>query len=72
MPTELLTSKLFIPPLRPSLVPRPRLLQLLNEGLSTKRRLTLISAPAGFGNYVIENTYPLCGIAGTGFTLIFV
>jgi LuxR family transcriptional regulator, maltose regulon positive regulatory protein len=49
LPTELLASKLFIPPLRPSLVPRPRLVQVLNEGLSTKRRLTLISAPAGFG-----------------------
>jgi LuxR family transcriptional regulator, maltose regulon positive regulatory protein len=49
MPTELLTSKLFIPPLRPSLVPRPRLIQLLNEGLYTKRKLTLVSAPAGFG-----------------------
>lgn len=49
MPTELLASKLFIPPLRPSLVPRPRLVQVLNEGLSTKRRLTLVSAPAGFG-----------------------
>jgi LuxR family transcriptional regulator, maltose regulon positive regulatory protein len=49
LPTELLASKLFIPPLRPSLVPRLRLLQLLNEGLYTKRKLTLISAPAGFG-----------------------
>lgn len=49
MTTELLASKLFIPPLRPSLVPRPRLVQLLNEGLHTKRKLTLISAPAGFG-----------------------
>jgi LuxR family maltose regulon positive regulatory protein len=49
MPTQLLTSKLFIPPLRPSLVPRPRLIQLLNEGLSTEHKLTLISAPAGFG-----------------------
>ncbi len=49
MPAELLTSKLFIPPLRSNLVPRPRLVQLLNEGLSTKRKLTLVSAPAGFG-----------------------
>ena len=39
MPTALLTSKLFIPPLRPSLVPRPRLIQLLNAGLYTKRKL---------------------------------
>ncbi|MBV7331216.1 NACHT domain-containing protein [Chloroflexi bacterium TSY] len=43
----LLQTKLFIPPLRPSLVPRPRLIPKLNEGLSIK--LTLICAPAGFG-----------------------
>jgi LuxR family maltose regulon positive regulatory protein len=49
LPTQLLTSKLFIPPLRPSLVPRPHLVQLLNDGLSTERKLTLVSAPAGFG-----------------------
>jgi LuxR family maltose regulon positive regulatory protein len=30
-------------------VPRPRLVQLLNDGLYTERRLTLISAPAGSG-----------------------
>lgn len=49
MSTELLASKFFLPPLRSSLVPRPHLVQLLNEGLSAQRRLTLISAPAGFG-----------------------
>ena len=49
MPTDLLTSKLFIPPLRASLVPRPRLIQLLNEGLYSKRKMTMVSAPAGFG-----------------------
>jgi LuxR family maltose regulon positive regulatory protein len=49
LPTDLLTSKLYIPPLRSNLVPRPRLLQLLNEGLSTRHKLTLVSAPAGFG-----------------------
>jgi hypothetical protein len=49
MPAELITSKLLIPLLRPSLVPRPRLVQFLNEGLYAKRKLTLISAPAGFG-----------------------
>ena len=47
--TDVLTSKLFIPALRPSLVPRPRLIHLLNEGLRTQRKLTLVSAPAGFG-----------------------
>ena len=44
---QLLTTKLYIPPPRPELVPRPRLIELLNTGLY--RKLTLISAPAGFG-----------------------
>jgi hypothetical protein len=35
------------PPPRPDTVPRPRLLERLNVGL--RRKLTLISAPAGFG-----------------------
>jgi LuxR family maltose regulon positive regulatory protein len=47
MTTALLTTKLHIPPLRSELVPRPRLIQRLNAGL--QRKLTLISAPAGFG-----------------------
>jgi LuxR family maltose regulon positive regulatory protein len=44
---SLLTTKLFIPPARADLVPRPRLTDRLNEGV--KRKLTLVSAPAGFG-----------------------
>ncbi len=43
----LLATKLFIPRLRPNLVPRPRLAERLEEG--TTRRLTLVSAPAGSG-----------------------
>ena len=43
----LLQTKLFIPPLRPLLIPRPHLAEKLNEGLTGK--LTLISAPAGYG-----------------------
>jgi LuxR family maltose regulon positive regulatory protein len=49
MQQQLLSSKLFIPAFRPSLVPRPRLTLELNDGLAAKRKLTLISAPAGFG-----------------------
>ncbi len=45
--TPLLTTKLYIPPPRPNLVSRPRLIERLNAGLH--RKLTLISAPAGFG-----------------------
>ncbi len=47
METPLLQTKLYIPPIRPELVPRPRLIERLNEGLH--RKLSLISAPAGFG-----------------------
>ncbi|MCB9078574.1 MAG: tetratricopeptide repeat protein [Anaerolineaceae bacterium] len=49
MPTPVLTTKLYIPQPRPELVPRPRLLQKLTDGLTPQRRLTLVSAPAGFG-----------------------
>jgi len=44
---SLLTTKLYIPSTRPKLVPRPRLIERLKEGLH--RKLTIISAPAGFG-----------------------
>jgi LuxR family maltose regulon positive regulatory protein len=47
MTTPLLTTKLYIPPPRPNLVPRPRLVERLNAGL--RRKLTLVSAPAGSG-----------------------
>ncbi|NIO69567.1 MAG: LuxR family transcriptional regulator, partial [Anaerolineae bacterium] len=49
MATPLLSTKLYIPPVRPELVPRPRLIERLDEGLRLGHRLTLISAPAGFG-----------------------
>jgi LuxR family maltose regulon positive regulatory protein len=45
----LLRTKLFVPPLRPNLVRRPQLVEQLNHGLQLGHRLTLISAPAGFG-----------------------
>lgn len=47
MSPPILTTKLYIPPPRPKVVPRPRLVERLNEGL--QRKLILISAPAGFG-----------------------
>ncbi len=43
----LLTTKLHIPQPGVDLVPRPRLYEHLDEGLT--RKLTLVSAPAGFG-----------------------
>jgi LuxR family maltose regulon positive regulatory protein len=47
MPAGILAAKLFIPPLRADFVPRPRLMVSLQAG--SLRRLTLLSAPAGFG-----------------------
>ncbi|MBN2075498.1 MAG: hypothetical protein JW762_08105 [Dehalococcoidales bacterium] len=47
METPLLTTKLNVPPTRPHIVSRPRLLEKLEESLSFN--LVLVSAPAGFG-----------------------
>jgi LuxR family maltose regulon positive regulatory protein len=49
MAAPLLTTKLYIPLPRSNLVPRPNLVQRLDEGLQLGHKLTLISAPAGFG-----------------------
>jgi LuxR family maltose regulon positive regulatory protein len=55
MATPLLKTKLYIPPIRPELVSRPRLIERLNEGLL--RKLTLVSAPAGFGKTTLVNAW---------------
>ena len=47
MSTPILATKLYVPPPRPGVVLRPRLIERLNEGMH--RRLTLVCAPAGFG-----------------------
>ncbi|UCF97321.1 MAG: hypothetical protein JSV89_19430 [Spirochaetaceae bacterium] len=47
MATSILATKLYIPAYRSGLVPRPRLIEQLHEGLVHK--MTLISAPAGYG-----------------------
>jgi len=53
MSSPILVTKLFIPATRPELVPRPRLIEQLDRCLRQDRefgcKLTLISAPAGFG-----------------------
>ncbi|MDH3505482.1 MAG: LuxR family transcriptional regulator, partial [Nitrospirota bacterium] len=60
MSTPILATKLYIPPLRPNLVLRSRLTERLNEGLH--RKLTLISAPAGFGKTTLVSAW-LAGCA---------
>ena len=51
----LLATKLHAPPEPPQLVPRNRLLAQVDEGV--KRKLTLISAPAGFGKTTLISAW---------------
>src|SRR6266853_6079646 len=60
MSMPILATKLNIPRLRPNVVLRPRLIERLNEGLH--RKLTLISAPAGFGKTTLVSQW----LAGCG------
>ena len=55
MSTPILATKLYIPPPRPKVVLRPRLIERMNEGLH--RKLTLISAPAGFGKTTLVSEW---------------
>ncbi|MBX3098647.1 MAG: helix-turn-helix transcriptional regulator [Salinibacterium sp.] len=49
MAMPVLATKLFVPPPRPQAVQRSRLTAKLDDGVRIGRKLTLISAPAGFG-----------------------
>ncbi len=76
MSTPILATKLYIPPPRPNVVLRPRLIERLNEGLPAGRTpgVTLISAPAGFGKTTllsswIYDLYPFGYAEGRGFTI---
>jgi LuxR family maltose regulon positive regulatory protein len=57
MPAPILATKLFIPLARPGIVPRPRLIEWLNGGLTKGCRLTLISASAGFGKTTLVSEW---------------
>lgn len=62
MSTPILATKLYIPPPRAKIVLRPRLIERLNEGVSSGSRLTLISASAGFGKTtLISEWISRCG-----------
>ena len=55
MTKQLLTTKLYIPSIRSELVPRLHLIDRLNAGIN--RKLTVVSAPAGFGKTTLVNTW---------------
>jgi LuxR family maltose regulon positive regulatory protein len=57
MSAPLLFTKLYLPPPRPGIVTRPRLIERLNESLVSGCRLTLISASAGFGKTTLVSQW---------------
>ena len=64
MSPELLSTKLFTPPIRKNLVSRSRLTEQLNEGLEAGCKLTLISASAGFGKTTLVSEWITgCGLS---------
>jgi LuxR family maltose regulon positive regulatory protein len=67
MSMQILATKLYVPVLRPGSVRRPRLVDRLNPG--TYGKLTLISAPAGFGKttlvteWIADHAQPVAWLA---------
>jgi LuxR family maltose regulon positive regulatory protein len=55
MTAPLLRTKTYLPDVRPKMVVRLRLIERLNAGLG--RKLTLISAPAGFGKTTLASAW---------------
>lgn len=56
----ILATKLYVPIPRPNIVMRPRLIEQMNKGLH--RKLTLISASAGFGKTTLVSEWiAICG-----------
>ena len=49
MSGELIQTKLYVPQLQPFFIHRPRLIKRIDQGLQNVSKLTLVSAPAGFG-----------------------
>jgi LuxR family maltose regulon positive regulatory protein len=57
MATQLLATKLHIPPRRPNRVLRPRLMAQVGEALRLRHRLTLVSAKAGSGKTTLVSEW---------------
>ena len=51
----LILTKLYMPQVPPQLVARPQLIDCLNQG--PKRKVTLVSAPAGYGKSTLVATW---------------
>ena len=62
MPSPIISTKIYPPPPPAKAILRPRLVELLDEGLSAGRKLTLVSASAGFGKTTIVSEW----LSGSG------
>ena len=68
MATPVLATKLYIPQSRPMIVIRQRLLARITEGFH--RKLTLVSAPAGFGKTTLVSEWASqCGCPAAWYSL---
>ncbi|MBN1584673.1 MAG: hypothetical protein JXA89_28460 [Anaerolineae bacterium] len=69
MSLALLKTKLYVPPIRSELVSRPRLIERIDAGIHSGHKLTLVSAPAGFGKttllseWIHQNTHPIAWLS---------
>jgi LuxR family maltose regulon positive regulatory protein len=61
MESPLLSTKLYIPSPRPNLVARPRLVEHMESGFHQNHKLTLISAPPGFGKTTLIGEWIVAG-----------
>ena len=64
MDRQLLAIKLFPPVVKSGVVSRPRLLDFLTSGFKENRKLTLISAPAGYGKTTLAAEW-LASLSGS-------
>ncbi|MBI5964548.1 MAG: tetratricopeptide repeat protein [Chloroflexi bacterium] len=61
MPNTIIKTKINAPALRHSLVSRKKIVTKLSDGIRAGRKLTLISAPAGFGKTTLVSEWISCG-----------
>ncbi len=67
-PEPILRTKLHTPPVSADIIPRARLIELLEKG--RQRPMTLISAPAGYGKSVLASQWlETCGRPGVWLSL---
>ena len=57
MPKTIIKTKINLPSLKRNLVLRSRMTKALTDGIENGRKLTLISAPAGFGKTTLVSSW---------------